>query len=343
LPAGVLAGVVLVAVVVVGLTREDPKKADARAVREAGRALTSATGLTLSGSYGEGPATFTVTSAGTARGVYTFAGGQVNRIDVASATYLKARSRFWTTHGTSSAIAAEADGRWATTPNGYSDLGLMSLSPQSLGQNLLDPGVSSPVRTSLNGVPAVRLAAGGLTYLVARDRPYRVLRVQGRTATKAYSFDVTALPTPAMTAFFTALRTDVRALKDAYDPDFTFTMTGGRPHLSDCGGSGCTISGKVEPDAWNSSGAIHLVTTVAFKESTGKIVSRCSDSATVVSKLQVRFSCRTHGPAWTAWYHHSHDRLFSVRGFATFAATVNSVRDVDHLLLVLSQEQQQTS
>lgn len=335
-------GAVLVSIVVVGLTREDPKKADAKAVREAGRALTSAPGLSLSGTYGEGPATFTVTSAGTTRGVYTFAGGQVNRIDVASTTYLKAKSRFWTTHGRSSAIAAQADGRWSTTPNGYADLGLVNLSPQVLGQNLLDPGVPVPVRTSLNGVKAVRTAAGGLTYFVARDRPYRVLRVQGRTATSAFSFDAGVLRGPAMTAFFTALRTDVGALKDTFDPDMYFMMTGGRPHLSDCGESGCTISGKVQPDAWNSSGAVHLVTTVAFKGTTGGVVSRCSDSATVVSKLQVGFSCRTRGPVWTAWYH-SHAGRFTIRAFPTFTATVNSAKDVEHLLLVLAQEQQQTS
>lgn len=338
--AAALIGAILVTVAVVGLTREDPKKADAKAVREAGRALASAAGVSLSGTYGEGPATFTVTSAGTARGTYRSSGGQVSRIDAGSTTYLRAGSRFWTAHGESSAIGRAADGRWAKSPYGYTDLSLASLSPQRLGQNLLDPGTSLPERTSLHGVKAIRVTAAGLAYLVSAKAPHRVLRVQGRTVSNAFSFDVT--PLPSLDAFFTVLRKDVENLKDAYNPNVIFEETGGRPRLSGCGASGCTVSGRIQPDAWGGSGAIHVITTVEFRGSTGGVVSRCTDSAMATSKLLVKFSCHTSGGAWTSWYR-SHNGRFLIRAMPIFRATVNSAKDISHLLLILTQEQQQTS
>jgi hypothetical protein len=225
----------------------------------------------------------------------------VSRIDVGERTYLTAPSRFWKSHGESSAIAAEADGRWAKAPDGYADLAVGNLSPDRLGRNLLDP-VTSPVNTSLNGVRAIRLTADGLTYFVSTSEPHRVLRVQGRTVRGAFSFDLAPLPMAAMNTFLTALRTDVRHLKDAYNPDVIFELTGGRPYLSGCDESGCTVSGKVQPDAWGGSGAIHVVTTVKFMGTTGGVASRCSDSAMTTSKLLVRFSCRTGGGAWRWWW-----------------------------------------
>ena len=339
-PAVALFGAILVTVAVVGLTWADPKKADAKAVREAGRTLTSAVGLSLSGTYGEGPATFTVTSAGTARGAYRASGGQVSRIDAGSTTYLRAGSRFWTAHGESSAIGRAADGLWAKSPYGYTDLSLTNLSPQRLGQNLLDPGTSLPERTSLNGVRAIRLTAAGLTYFASAKAPHRVLRVQGRTVGSAFSFTVT--PLPSLDAFFTSLRKDVESLKDAYNPNVIFEETGGRPRLSGCGESGCTVSGRIQPDAWGGSGAIHVRTTVEFRGSTGGVVSRCTDSAMATSKLPVTFSCRTSGGAWTSWFR-SHNGRFTIRAMPIFRATVNSAQDISHLLLMLTQEQQQTS
>jgi hypothetical protein len=340
LSAVVLTGVVLVAAAVVGLTREDPKKTDARAVREAGRVLASTAGVSLSGTYGEGPATFTVTGAGTARGTYRASGGQVSRIDAGSTTYLRAGSRFWTAHGESAAIGRAADGLWAKSPYGYTDLSLANLSPQRLGQNLLDPGTSIPRRTSLNGVKAIRLTAAGLTYFVSSRSPHHVLRVQGRTVSNAFSFDVTSLP--SLDTFFTALRKDVENLKDAYNPNVIFEETGGRPRLSGCGESGCTVSGRIQADAWGGSGAIHIVTTVEFRGSAGGVVSRCTDSTMATSKLLVKFSCRTSGGAWTSWYHSHHGR-FLIQAMPIFRATVNSAQDISHLLLMLTQERQQTS
>ncbi|MCW2862065.1 MAG: hypothetical protein JWP48_3773 [Actinoallomurus sp.] len=80
--------VVLVVIVVIAGTRDDPKTVTGKAAHKAGRNLRKVPGLALSGTYGGGPATFTVTRAGTARGTYTFSGDQVNRIDVGSTTYL---------------------------------------------------------------------------------------------------------------------------------------------------------------------------------------------------------------------------------------------------------------
>ncbi|MDN3352197.1 hypothetical protein [Actinomadura sp. DC4] len=203
-----LAGITLV-VTVVRLTGGDPEKAYGRAAREAGGALTKAPALSLDGTYGGGPATFTVGGAGTARGSYAAGGEQVSRVDIDATTYLRAGTNFWKAHGESPAIADEAGGRWAKAPDGYAELGLSSLSPEHLGQNLLDPGtVLAPARTSLNGVGAIRLTAAGLTYFVSAKAPHRVLRVQGRTVSNTFSFDLA--PLRETTAFFAALRKDVR-------------------------------------------------------------------------------------------------------------------------------------
>jgi hypothetical protein len=338
----VLAVCLLGAVIaMIGVTRGDPRKADAKAAREAGRNLTKTAVLTLSGTYGTRQATFTVTTGGTARGTYTAGGEQVSRIDVGSTTYLNARQRFWTAHGESSAIARKADGRWTQAPYGYAELGLVSLSPAHLGQNLLDPG-NSPhaVKTSLDGVKAIRLTTAGLTYFVSTSEPHRVLRVQGRTVSDAFSFDTT--PLSATATFFTGLRKDVQGLKDAYNPNVGFLPAGATPHFSGCGESGCTVSGKIQPDAAGGSGKIHVVTTVEFQGTTGGVVSRCTDSAMATSKLLVKFSCRTSGSAWTSWYR-SHNGRFTIRAIPMFEATVNSAQDISHLLLMLTQEQQQTS
>jgi hypothetical protein len=89
-PVGILAGglvaAVLVTVAVVVVTGEGPKKADVKAAREAGRNLTKTAALALNGTYGAGRATFTVTAAGTARGIYRADGAQVSRSDSAMTT-----------------------------------------------------------------------------------------------------------------------------------------------------------------------------------------------------------------------------------------------------------------
>ena len=338
--AGGLVAVVLVVLAVVVATNDDPPPG--RMAHDAGRNLRRAAGLALNGTYAGGHAMFTVTGAGTARGSYTAGGEQVGRIDVGGTTYLRAGSRFWQAGGRSAATAARADGVWTTAPDNGVGLGMGDLTPDRLGQDLLEAGNDLPAeRTTLNGVKAVELTTAGLTYFLSRSDPPRVLRVQGNVVNGAFSFDVTPLPTAAMNTFFTMLRNDVGDLKDAYNPKVGFLPTAGRVHYSDCGPSGCTVKGRIEPDAAGGTGAIHVVTTVDFRAATGGVVSRCRHSATARSKLPMTFSCRARGARWMSWYR-SHKGASAVRAYPTFTATVNSAEDVAHLLTLLAKEQQTT-
>jgi hypothetical protein len=330
--------VVLVIIVVIAGTRDDPKTVTGKAAHEAGRNLRKVAGLALSGTYGGGPATFTVTRAGSARGTYTFSGDQVNRLDVGSTTYLKTGPDFWKAHGESSAIARTADGEWTKAPWGTVELGLGNMSPDELGRNLQEMEYGQVgQKTSLNGAKALKLTTAGLTYFLSESEPRRVLRVQGTVTNGAFSFDLA--PVSSLDTFFTTLRNDVRALEDAYNPNVVILPTTGRPHYGACGLSGCTFTGNALPDASGGSGAIHLVTTILFKGSTGGIVVKCSNSTVTTPNLPVKYSCRTSGSKWTTWYR-AHTGRFVVLAKPTFKATVNSAKDISALLALLTREQQ---
>jgi hypothetical protein len=338
--AGGLLAIVLVVVAVVVATNDAPPPG--KVAHDAGRNLRKAAGLALNGTYAGGHAMFTVTRAGTARGSYTAGGEQVDRIDVGATTYLKAGSRFWKAGGQSSANAARADGAWTKAPYNAVWLGMSSLTPDHLGQNLQEAGNDLRAeKATLNGVKVVKATAAGLTYFLSTGGQPRVLRVQGSVVNGAFSFDVTPLPSSAMSTFFSTLRKDVGGLKDAYNPNVGFLPTSGKGHFGHCGPSGCTVRGKIEPDAAGGSGAIHVVTTVEFRAPAGSVVSRCTDSTTATSKLQLGYSCRTSGARWTSWYR-SHNGRFIVQARPTFKATVNSAKDVAHLLTLLETEQQTT-
>jgi hypothetical protein len=335
-----LALIALVAAViaVAGVTGDDPPPG--KTAHEAGRNLRKTAGLALNGTYAGGHAMFTVTRAGTARGSYTAGGRQVARIDVGGRTYLKADSSFWKAGGQSSAMAVRADRAWTTVPYNAVELSLGDLSADRLGQNLQEAADDLPAqRTTLNGVKAIKLTTAGSTYFLSRSEPPRVLRVQGGVVSGAFSFDVTPLPSSATNIFFSTLRKDVGELKDAYNPNVNFLRTAGRAHFAGCRLSGCTVKGKIEPDANGGLGAIRVVTTVDFRGPKGGVISRCSDSTTATSKLQIGFSCRTGGARWVSWFR-SHNGPLAVRAYPRFKATVNSAEDISYLLTLLAREQQ---
>ncbi|GAA4633242.1 hypothetical protein GCM10023196_070010 [Actinoallomurus vinaceus] len=338
--AGGLAAVIAAVTVVVATAGDDPKKTSAKAAHEAGRNLRKNAALSLKGTYAGSPATFTVTRAGTARSDYTLAGDHVSRVDVGGTTYLKTGSRFWKAHGESPAKAGNAGGRWTKAPYNAVELGTGNLSPDQLGQTLLG-AENEPLakKTVVNGIKAIRMTTAGLTYSISTGEPRRVLRVEGRAANDAFSFDLTPLTASGRAMFLTTLRTDVQALKDAYNPNIIFDETGERPRLQECDASGCTAKVELQPDAWGGSNAIHIVMVTTFMGDDGDPVSSCTDSTLATSKILARFSCRTSGGAWTAWYR-SHDRRFTVRALAVFRATVNSAQDVAAMLTALTREQQ---
>ena len=133
---GVLAAVVVLIVLVVVTvamagSSDDPKMTSGKAANKAGQALAKASGINYSGTFGGGPATFSVTKAGSARGSYTSHGSQVSRVDIDGTTYIKADSNYWTSQGESSTSADKADGKWSKAPGVDTGLKLGGLSPTS--------------------------------------------------------------------------------------------------------------------------------------------------------------------------------------------------------------------
>ncbi|WP_460336113.1 hypothetical protein [Actinoallomurus acanthiterrae] len=342
----VLAGggalLVLLAVIAVAALSgpdDDPKTTSGKAANKAGQALGRAAGVTLTGTYDGGQSTFSVTKAGSVRGTYTAGGSQVTRLDVGGTTYLKADRTFWAGQGGLSADrAAKADGKWTKAPDDLARLNLTDLSPARLA-SALRGAVNDPlaVRTTVNGVKAIKMRTGSRTYYISKSEPRRLLRVEGFSGSQRYMFDVAALPAASITTVFTALRSDVQGLANAYDPDLT-VLPVSKVQFGSCGEAGCTVRADIRATTVSdSSGAVHVTMKVAFSGS-GGTVATCTDATSTSVNRQTSLSCRASGGDWSSWYR-SHNGRFTVHAKANFDATVNSSSDVNGLLGKLEQEQ----
>lgn len=338
---GALVVILLIVVVVVSVTGsggDDPAKTSGKTAAEAGQALGKAAGLSYTGTYGGGPATFSVTKAGTARGTYSAHSTQVSRVDIGGSTYLKAGSGFWTAEGEASTSAKKADNTWAKAPPSAIDLKLADLSPSALATILGGAGDDpSARRTSLSGTPVIKMTVRETTYYIATSG-HRLMRIEGTAGADPYALNVTTLEASGMGPVFTRLRTDVQALAGAYDPAITMIPVG-KIEFGGCTEAGCTVHGKVMPSAPGASTGTIRVTMNARFWGSGATVSTCSGSASAKPSHRTTVTCRTSGKAWKSWYG-AHRGRFTIHASSTFAATVNSSSDVNALMGKLSQEQQ---
>lgn len=340
--AGVLALIVIVVVVVAvsGGSGDDPKKTSGKAAAEAGRALGSAGGANYTGTYGGNQATFSVTKAGSARGSYNSHGSPVSRVDIADTTYIKADSSYWSAEGQSSSEADKADGKWAKAPDSADDLKLADFSPAKLSQVLQQAGNDpQAVNTPAGSTPAIKMTVGETTYYISKSSPHRLLRIEGTAGSDSYTLDVKPLQgSAAMSPVFSALRSDVQNLKDAYDPSITL-LPMGKIQFGSCTESGCTVHGSVMPSSTGTSGtSVHITMNARFWGD-GPTVSTCKGTGTTTPSHETSITCRTSGSKWTSWYR-SHNGRFTIHASSTFDATVNSSSDVNELLTKLQQEQQ---
>jgi hypothetical protein len=339
---GILALLVLVVIVVAmsGGSGDDPKKTSGKAAAQAGQSLGQAAGATYTGTYGSSQATFYVTKAGSAHGSYTSHGSPVSRVDVGDATYIKADSSFWSSQGQSSTEAGKADGKWAKAPASAADLKLAEFSPAKLGQILQQAG-NDPlaVNTPAGSTPAIKMTVSETTYYISKSEPHRLLRLEGTAGSDSYALDVKPLSdATAMTPVFSQLRSDVQALKDAYDPSINM-LPMGKIQFGSCSESGCTVKGSVMPSSTGtSSSSVHITMNARFWGD-GPTVSTCKGSGSTTPSHETTISCRTSGGSWSSWYR-SHNGRFTIHASSTFDATVNSSSDVNSLLGKLSQEQQ---
>ncbi|MCO5967953.1 hypothetical protein [Actinoallomurus soli] len=339
------AGVVFVVLAVVGVVAlgrsgDDPKTTSGKAAREAGHAIGQAAGVTLTGTYGGSRATFSVTKAGSARGTFSASGSQVSRVDVGGTTYLKANSGYWNDQGLDSDDAEKASGTWTKAPDDITTLNLADLAPARLS-SVLGQAANDPLaaRTTVNGVQALKVRVGARTYYITKSAPRRVLRLEGASGSDQYVFDVKALSSAGAGEVFSGLRTDVQALKDAYDPDLT-VLPLSRLQFGSCTESSCTVRADVKATSLHdSTGGVRVSMKIKFSGATdGAAVSTCTDTASTKMDTQVRLSCRTSGGTWSSWYR-SHVGRFTIHATPSFSGTVNTASDVNGLLAKLTQEQ----
>jgi hypothetical protein len=339
---GVVALIVLVVIVLAlsGGSGDDPKKTSGKAAAEAGRALGQAAGATYTGTYGGSQATFDVTKAGSAHASFTAHGSPVTRVDVGDSTYIKAGSSFWSAEGESSSAADKADGKWTRAPDTDLDLKLADFSPAKLAQALQGAG-NDPlaVNTPAGSTPAIKMTVGETTYYISKSSPHRLLRIEGHSGSDAYALDVKPLTdAAAMAPIYSRLRSDVQALKGAYDPSITMVPMG-KIQFGSCTASGCTVRGSVMPSSTGTStSSVHITMNARFWGD-GPTVSTCKGTGTTTTRHQTTISCRASGGSWSSWYN-SHTGRFTIHASSTFDATVNSSGDVSSLLTKLSQEQQ---
>ncbi|HEY0690789.1 MAG TPA: hypothetical protein VGD71_17320, partial [Kribbella sp.] len=233
-----------------------------------------------------------------------------------------------------------ADGKWSKAPASAADLKLSELSPTKVAQVLQQAG-NDPLaeNTPAGSTPAIKMTVSETTYYISKSQSHRLLRLEGTAGSDSYALDVKPLSdATAMTPVFSQLRSDVQALKDAYDPSINM-LPMGKIQFGSCSESGCTVKGSVMPSSTGtSSSSVHITMNARFWGD-GPTVSTCKGSGTTTPSHQTTISCRTGGGSWSSWYN-AHSGRFTIHARSSFTATVNSSGDVSGMLSKLSQEQQ---
>jgi hypothetical protein len=309
---------------------------------KSGQAVASAQGLTLTGTIAGETANMTVTRAGTVEGSYSHGGNQVTRITIQGVTYLKAPAAFWTSASVGQASATQAGGNWAKAPADAVNMSFGSLTPAQVSRVLEHVGKNPRVvSTTLDGTKVIRLSARGATYYISTTSPYRLLRIDGVSGTKAYSFGVTALDAATIGPVFTVLHADVQGLQGAVDPEAIVLPLEKIRFGPDCSGaSSCTVSSKVTVGAAAGSATVLVKMTVGFSATkNGTPFATCTETTVATSLASVAQSCGVGGSVWSGWFN-SHTGNFTTWADAHFETMVNSASDIAALQSDLNHEQQ---
>jgi hypothetical protein len=309
---------------------------------KSGQAVASATGLTLTGTVAGESASVTVTRAGTVEGSYSRGGNQVTRITIQGVTYLKAPAAFWTSTSVGQTSATQAGGNWAKAPAGAVNISFGSLTPAEVSRVLEHVGKNPRfVRTTLDGTQVIKLSARGATYYISTTSPYRLLRIDGVSGTKPYSFSVTALDAATIGPVFTILHADVQALQGAVDPEAIVLPLQKIRFGPDCSAaSSCTVSSKVTVAAAAGSATVLVKMTVDFSGTkNGTPFATCTETTVATSLASASQSCGVGGSVWSGWFN-SHTGNFTTWADAHFETMVNSASNIAALQTELNQEQQ---
>ncbi len=344
---GLIIGVVVGAVVVVAAAATAvvlllPRNVSATTMAlKSGQAVASSEGLTLTGAIAGGNANVSVTRAGTVAGTYSQNGNQVSRITIQGVTYLQAPAAFWRSTSVLATAATQAGGHWARAPSDAVNMSFDSLTPaqvsrvlEHVGENLRAP------MTTLNGTQVIRLSVTGTTYYISTASPYRLIRIDGVSDTRRYSFDVAELGAAAIGPVFATLHADAQALRGAVDPQAIVLPLEKIKFGPNCdAATSCTVSSKVSVTAANSPRGLIVTMTVDFSSKEGGTpFATCMERTPATSSATVSPSCGVGGSVWSGWFN-SHTGNFTFWAHAHFEVTVNSGSDIAALQSELNQEQ----
>jgi hypothetical protein len=336
----VVAGVVVVAGAVVGIVVATSGASEQEMLKEAGKAIAPAKGMSLSGTVGGSSASFGVTKAGTGEGTYTDSGSQLTQLTIKGTSYLKAPSAFWSGKGISSDDAQAANGNWAKAESSQVDISFSPFSPSQIASILENAGTKpDAVHDTYNGKKVLRLLNDGTYYDVTTDSPYTLVHMSGTAGQEQYSLGVTALTTSTVSSVFTTLHGDVSALQNAADPNATFTPDGVIAFAPNCqGASACTVNAKAIVSDTSSTNLVVKMVADFSSSRDGTPFGSCSDTVTGTSDSTVDPACTLGGSTWSNWVN-SHKSNFTTWADPHFTIMVNTASDVSALQGELTSEQ----
>jgi hypothetical protein len=308
---------------------------------KSGQAVAVSDGLSLTGTIAGGNASLAVTKAGTVQGSYSQNGNPVSRVTIGGATYLKASTTFWRSTTVGATSASQAGGKWAKAPASAVNMSFGSLTPGQVGRVLEHVGKNPKVTTTMLGsTQVIRLSAGGATYYIATSSPYRLVRIDGVSNTRPYSFNVTELDAATIAPVFTTLHTDVQALQGAVDPQAFVLPVQKIKFGPNCSADvSCTISSKVTVSSPNSPSFLVKMTVDFSRTEGGPALFTCTEMTPGTPTATVAQSCGVGGSTWSNWFN-SHNGNFTTWARAHFVVTVNSASDISALQSELTREQQ---
>ncbi|GAA2114777.1 hypothetical protein [Actinomadura alba] len=272
----------------------------------AAQRLSVARGLTLRGTVSSGSdkleGDLKVTRTGWVTGDVTWNGEKTQLIMAGESVYVKAGRDFWRTEANVADTAVWiGDSRWGKLRS--SSLGSrfkQEVTPSGIAADLRSVSrysVQSTVRTSVQGVQALKITTTSNVFYLSDDGSPRLLRVEQRYPQNA--FDVIE-SNNAEGAAATELRSRINALKDSFDP--TRSTRVDKISWGSCTTSGCTV----HSDVWStrtgdSSVRVTVFVRITANDKNGRKLGECSNSGTVTSLKSIKVTCRVRSAAWTSF------------------------------------------
>ncbi|MEU8796141.1 hypothetical protein [Spirillospora sp. NPDC048819] len=297
---------------------------------EAGRQLTSGTGLRYDGTLTVGgmpvQAHLRVTPSGLATG--TLAAGVVKAdvIAIGGDTYIKAGPAFWRDYAGEIAHLEYYAGRWSKAPATMPGFDVPDvLGPESIAR-MLAKAPAKPPTELVNGISAYKVAMPEAVYLMAAAAPHRLLSVRA-AGQNAPQF--TVAPVAAPVTLFKELRPRVAGLGGAADPGLRFRP--GTLTFSNCDKNprSCTVSVPAtltSPENGVPDGARAALR--ASITSRGEALGSCTASEAVPADRALVLRCTVTSRRWRTWMRNALDHPGSYPYEAT-AHVVGEAVDAD--------------